>query len=205
MSSRLRRVLKNYDTAGNTGEPVYLDNDAQSRLIAELKSTQPFGMGGELTDSGKIIIKASKAAQLLFVLLNLLLVTVPVYRKGVNAIYSSASCLSMLTSALMIQIHFLNRSSEQSLASKMVNERLMPVLVSHGVDDRKLTKFNYVLSTFILVSKARTLFSEFVPSECVYLLPFMFVYGIHSTANDIEIIDKGIKSLERARYDYKEA
>lgn len=179
--ARLRKVQKQKygELSGDTGE--YIDSEEQDQLIENFKNSI------DLTNSPG----AKKVFQLylgLIGIINLLLITLPCYRKNGNSIFSFLACI-------MIYIPAIYSYS-----------------IIHGIDyeqvkffeDVRITWVSLIIYIFVMIIKF-TKYRNNWTEDIIYVLPIMLGYVVVEMKNDERKINIRIEKLRKLKYNYKEA
>lgn len=166
MRSRLRRAVKAYDENSNE----LLDSSVQDDIVLELKAS--------LQRSGeKVPSLFVHAVMIGVVLMNMILLTVPYYKK--TPVISLMVVLSSLVDYLVL------RYDKYPIA--------IPRLA--------LLTVSLMMSLLILWTKLNT----FGMLDLLYCVPLLLVCGLYVFVTDDDGLDEQIKLLEKLKYDHKEA
>ncbi|GME66956.1 unnamed protein product [[Candida] boidinii] len=211
---RIRRVNngKYNDFEDIREDNQFIDSSEQEDLINKFNKDLPFSRRRKaLTENDRKLIKLAKIIQVIFVFINLLLIIIPYYRKGLNAFISFLSTFSFLFSTVNIQLQFVNfNNAEPSTVRVLIDKHIIPIMDKYNIDSSGLVRINLILSVAIMVLKflMRVLLNPsntVTTLDLIYLLPILISTGIYITVNDIKVIDSEIEELENLKYDYKEA
>ncbi|VEU23407.1 DEKNAAC104671 [Brettanomyces naardenensis] len=193
---RLRQVIKTKYTRTESDsdagiedlqDSTPIDIDEQNKVIEDFERSIPLNPRREPTDKDRHILIFLRALQLTFIFINLLLITLPHYRKE-NPFFSFFSCLSILLSAIMIDVEFLHCNTRREILNSVPNKWLMIL--------------NILLSVAITVPK---LFHFTLPLDVIYFLPTLFSIAVYSTYSDWSSLDSQVQKLRSMRYHYKDA
>lgn len=125
----------------------------------------------------------------ILLLINMILITVPYYRKGMNTFFSACACL-MLFCPLLLAF-----SSVHSLDKYEINEKFFNVKI-----------ITYILVSYCILAIVKLVYYRTnIQTDLIYIIPILFGYCIIDIHNDNSRLSQAIEELETLKYNYKEA
>lgn len=144
----------------------------------------------------KMDLKNSKQAKIMFrcylillFFINMILITIPYYRKGINVIFSALGCLMLFSPSILAysNIYPLDDDSKVSIASNR----------------------NFVLYSLLFYSLVTVIkfiwFRINTRADLIYTIPILFGICILDIDRNNGQLSQAILELEKYKYDYKEA
>ncbi|GME71673.1 unnamed protein product [Ambrosiozyma monospora] len=189
---RLRKVVQERYTFTNLeefNEDEPIDIQTQEEIIDKFSQSIPFNTNRDPNSNDKLMRKVLYGIEILLGLLNLMLITVPHYRKE-NSLLSCLSGLSILATAIVIQTELLG---SRSLSSSFKE---------YGITTNRLIIGSHVIAFFIAFQKVCQFESAL---DLVFFLPLVIVVSIWMLLSDIKSLSKDVEELKKLKYNYKEA
>jgi hypothetical protein len=178
---RLRRVQK--EKYGDFEHSDLIDSDVQSDIINNLKA--------------RVDVSTSRNARVLFrvyllVLLtvNMALIMVPYYRKGINSIFSALACVMMFIPIVLV---YSTIYSVEDIHVQFVR------------DIRTTSACALIYGTIIAVKFWKYTSWENIHRDIIYLIPLFIGICVLDFYRDNSRLSNAIGELDTLRYDYKEA
>lgn len=182
---RLRKVqqrkYKDLKIDSEDDDDFPIDSSKQEEIISVLKRKADFTH----SRTAKLIFRGYL---LLLLVINMILVTVPYYRRGINVTFSALACI-MLFSPCMLAFSTIYQ----------VDSVHFPILLN-----TRFLFFNLVLYCMAIIVKL-VWFRSNVRADLIYVLPILFGSCILDLHTDKSQISQAIGELEKLKYDYKEA
>lgn len=167
--------------SGDDDDDLPIDSLRQEQVINTLKRRAGLTHSRE----AKVIFRCYLV---LLLVINMVLVTVPYYRKSSNVMFSALACIMLFSPSVMAYATIYG-----------VDRTHLPIMLNI-----RFLLFNLVLYSISTVVKFLW-FRVDTRADLLYVLPILFGVCILDLHTDNSQISQAIDELEKLRYDYKEA